>query len=287
MKAPEGLPAALELVRPVGRGGYAEVFEVRRGDERLALKVLRPELFEDAFAMKRFEREARALDALDHPAIARLAEAAETATGRPYLLYEWRAGSPLAQAGQLAIGEAVGVTREVLGALGAAHAAGVLHRDLSAGNVLLAPDGRVSVLDFGMAASVARAVGPAEWTRLTATGLVLGTPPYVAPEVIEGERADERADVWAAGVLLYRMLTGAEPFPARTRTLRMLKVVSEAARPVEGVEPELKAILARALAGRAERFASAAAFAEALATVAAAPGSFAGSVEPSVLPPTR
>ncbi len=211
-----------ELVREVGRGAFGIVYEARDTElgRTVAFKALsaaaQPEVREE-----RLQREAEAAARLSHPNIVTLFDVGRTERGGPYLVLEYLRGHTLAAElarGPLVLAEALRIARDVAAALAHAHAHGVVHRDLTPGNVFLCDDGQVKVLDFGMA----HAFG-----RRTLRG---GTPAYMAPEQERGAPEDERTDVFALGVILYRMLTGALPFesPAQLATPRPARRVTVA-----------------------------------------------------------
>ena len=172
-------------------------------------------------AWERFEREARAASALNHPNICAVYDVGE-ADGRPYLVMELLEGQTLRdyagrQPAEPAVVIALGV--QIADALEAAHAKGIIHRDIKAGNIMVTGRRHVKVLDFGLA-KYAAAAAEADDTRtmqsLTAAGTVVGTPHYMAPEILQGKPADARSDLWALGVVLHEMLTGALPFQGST-----------------------------------------------------------------------
>jgi hypothetical protein len=192
-------------------GGMGEVWAARDVllDRPVAVKVLGGALAGDGRAAERLRREARAAGRLDHPNIARVLDLGEQ-DGRPYLVMELLEGESMAaridRAGPMAPAEAARVVAAVADALQAAHAAGVVHRDVKPGNVFLTTAGEVKVLDFGIAA----AAGEADLT----TGLLLGTAAYLAPERALGRPATPAADVYSLGVVLYELLAGRRPFEA-------------------------------------------------------------------------
>ena len=209
-----------ELRELLGVGGMGIVYLARRVDDDsvVALKMLRPELLSDPTLSARLRREAEAVRRVQHPNVVRLLDAGEVEGLGPYLAFEHLDGQSLTDRlstmTRLSLDEALDVADQVLAALEAAHAVGVIHRDLKPDNVFLMDDeagSRVKVLDFGISRLLADAADRAPG-RLTRTGTVLGTPIYMAPEQALGEPTqDERVDVYSAGVMLYEMLSGAVP----------------------------------------------------------------------------
>ena len=213
-----------EIVAPLGAGGMGEVYRGRdvRLDRPVAIKVMAPELASDPERRARFEREARAASALDHPHICAVYDVGQQ-DGTAYLVMELLAGESLQERlrrGALPIAEALARGVEIADALGRAHREGIVHRDLKPGNVMLTRDG-AKLVDFGLARcgqgveplavdSVADTV--AGEASLTGHGRLVGTLPYMAPEQLEGREADARADIWAFGCLLFEMLTGRRAF---------------------------------------------------------------------------
>jgi serine/threonine protein kinase len=247
----------------LGRGGMAEVYDAI--DERLgrsvAVKVLRPELAANPAIRRRFESEARAAARLSHPNVVAVYDTGEDA-GTPYIVMERLPGETLADrmaAGPVEVGWLRRVAGDVLAALAAAHAAGIIHRDIKPGNILTAPDGGAKVADFGIAKSVEADGTGAE----TATNMLVGTPAYLAPERIDGRPATFRSDLYAVGVVLYEALTGRKPFAGATPLAVAHAVRSGVVTPIADLRPDLDPTLAavvnRAMAPAPERrFATAA-----------------------------
>ena len=276
-------PAAGEVVADryevgelLGRGGMAEV---RAGtDLRLqrpvAIKSLLPEMAARPDIRTRFEAEARAAASLSHPNAVAVFDTGEHA-GAPYIVMERLPGETLAdRIGSRPTGDVEAVRAlaiEVLGALGAAHAVGLVHRDVKPANILIAADGRAKVADFGIAKSVQETAAGDH----TATGQVFGTPAYLAPERLDGAPATAQADLWSLGVVLYEVLTGTRPFAGGT-PLTMARAAAEGAhRPLAEVRPDVDPSLVAAVERALEpdpsaRFASAAEMAAALGTGGAA-----------------
>ena len=199
-----------EVRAPLGAGGMGVVYaaEDTRLGRMVALKVPLPERHLDASGRRRFLNEARAAAALDHPNLCSIHEVGESEEGILFLAMPLYRGETLQarlqREGSLPLDEAVSIARQIACGLAAAHAEGIVHRDLKPGNVMLLPDGLVKVLDFGLAK--ARAV------TVSATGGVLGTAAYMAPEQIRNLPVDGRTDLWALGVVLYEMVAGRKPF---------------------------------------------------------------------------
>jgi serine/threonine protein kinase len=211
----------------LGRGGMGVVY---RGTQLalsrpVAIKRLSTSVEEDPSAVERFRREALAASRLAHPGIVGVFDAG-VFDDAPYLVMELVEGEPLddliARRGVLGVDVALGIAVELANALGAAHAAGILHRDVKPANVLIATDGRARLVDFGLATLSANAD-----TRITRYGMLVGTPEYLAPEIARGADPDPRGDVYALGATLYEMLTGALPFDRPTPIATILAHVHD------------------------------------------------------------
>ncbi|MGD8375652.1 MAG: protein kinase [Acidobacteriota bacterium] len=222
--------AHYRLTRPVGEGGMGVVWAAQdtKLDREVAVKVL-PEAFaEDEQRLARFDREAKLLATLNHPNVASI-YGFDHVGGIHFLVLELVPGSTLAEmieAGPIPLEEALDICRQVAEGLEAAHAAGVIHRDLKPGNVKVTPDGKVKVLDFGLAKGL-EGVGPAGsdlsmsptvTIGATEAGVVLGTAPYMSPEQARGKPLDARTDIWSFGCVLYECLTGRLLFTGETVT---------------------------------------------------------------------
>jgi eukaryotic-like serine/threonine-protein kinase len=258
-----------ELGPELGHGGMARVL---RGTDRqlgrhVAIKVLSPPYDRDQAFVERFRREAHAAARLNHPSIVAVYDTGSD-DGTHYIVTELVEGETLAdlleREGPLPPRRAVDVATEVTRALEAAHERGVVHRDVKPGNVMLTPEGRVKVVDFG----IARAAGVESLTR---SGLVLGSAPYLSPEQARGEPGDERSDIYALGCVLYEMLTGHPPFKADTPVATLyLHVHEQVPSPssVRDVPADLEAIVLRCLEkDPAARFQAASELEQALADV--------------------
>lgn len=274
---PEVFADRYELHAVLGRGGMGEVMDGldRRLGRPVAVKILRRDLAADPELRRRFEAEARAAAGLSHPNVVAVHDTGEQG-GVPYIVMERLAGRTVADEvaeGPLEAGRVQRLAREVLAALDAAHRAGIVHRDIKPGNLLLAPNSTVKVGDFGIAKA-------AEALRqdVTVTGQVVGTPAYLAPERLEGREATARSDLYSLGVVLYEALSGTKPYSGDTPWALSQAIVEGRHRPLAqaapAAPPALVAAVERAMASRPEdRFDTASDMAAALddapATVAA------------------
>src|SRR5512143_1040899 len=212
-----------EILSPLGAGGMGEVYRAKdtRVDRLVALKVLPEEFFENEERRARFEREAKLLASLNHPGIATLYSFEEipgSSSRRHVLAMELVEGKSLHQAlahGPLPVADALSVGIQIADALAEAHRAGILHRDVKCGNVMLNSRGQVKVLDFGLAKRLGASSGE-KTPELTREGTTLGTLSYMSPEQLFGKAVDVRSDLFSFGVVLYEMLTGRLPFEGST-----------------------------------------------------------------------
>lgn len=258
--------AEYEIISELGRGGMGAVYKVRRpgGDVR-ALKVLLAAEGASEEARERFKREFQALERISHPSLIRVYEAGFEAGLDYYVmdcLPDAKSLTQFVSDNELSIWQAVKLLQEQALALDVAHRAGLIHRDVKPGNLLVDETGRPWVVDFGLARDVDRQ------TRLTQSGAYLGTPAYMAPEqCADSAEVDARADVYALGAVLYELLTNRKPFESDSLTALLAEIFNRSPdRPssiVEFVDPRLEAICLKALAKKPEdRYPSAAAFAE-------------------------
>ena len=259
------------VIDEIGRGGMGIVY--RAYDPQLhrevALKLLSPSR-EDPEWHERLVAEARAASALDHPNVCTIYDIGESDDGRPYLAMAYYQGVTLKdrlKEGPLTPEQAVDVAIQVALALDHAHRAGIVHRDVKPANVMLPQSGGVKMLDFGIARRE-------DGSDLTRTGARPGTPAYMAPEQVRGERIDARADVWSLGVVLYEMLTGRKPFRATSDYSLLAAILEREPTDPSSVRSDVSAELGRAVRQAlqkdpAGRFQSADAFAAALRSVAA------------------
>jgi eukaryotic-like serine/threonine-protein kinase len=265
----EALRGRYEIDREIGHGGMATVYLAQdvRDQRQVAIKVMHPRVA-NALNAQRFLREIAIAGSMGHPLIVPLHDSGAVDDVlfyvMPYVEGE-TLGQRLARVRRLPLADALAVAHDVADALGHAHAQGILHRDVKPENILLAA-GRALVADFGLA----RAIGAANYQKLTDTGVLVGTVYYMSPEQVRDDRdLDQRTDVYALGCILYEMLTGEPPYTGRGLTevaARILQGPIPSARHlVREVPPALDAAIGRALAKRAEeRFGSMAEFAAAL-----------------------
>ena len=234
-----------EIVRLLGEGGMGSVYVARQKsiDRLVALKVLKRELLQDATAARRFLLEAKAASRLSNAHTITIHDFGKTQDGLLYIAMELLTGQSLRERlrakKRLSVDEAVGLLDQVAESLTEAHAQGIVHRDLKPENIFLAetPDGAdlVKVLDFG----IARAQSIAGSTHMTNTGAIVGTPAYLCPEVIVGQKADERADIYALGIVMYEMLTGMVPYRAETPMQLLMMHIHNEPTPVEKIQPAI------------------------------------------------
>ena len=248
------------IERKVGEGGMAFVYRAQdtTTGERVAIKVLSPALASDPNAMARLRREAGLAGRLAHPNVCHIIRLGEPAGGPTYLVMPFLEGQLLAdrehQLGMLPLGVAVRVTRDIAAGLHVAHQLGIVHRDLKPENVMLVPDEsggeRAVVMDFGLAKE--RRAGK-ELEKLTATGIIMGTPEFMSPEQLRGKPLDARVDVYALALLTYEMLTGKLPFGGRTQQEMMIARLRSSPTPLRKMRPErefpaaVEAVLAKGM----------------------------------------
>ncbi len=236
-----------EILSPLGKGGMGEVYRARdtRLDREVAIKVL-PAMFSTNVELKqRLKREAKAISNLSHPNICTLHDVGEE-NGVDYLVMEFLAGETLAQRltkESLPIEQVLRIGTEIASALDQAHRAGVVHRDLKPGNIMLTKAG-AKLLDFGLAkhapghSELSGAPDAATMTEpLTSKGTIVGTFQYMAPEQLEGKEADARTDIFAFGAVLYEMATGTRAFSGKSRASLITSIMSANPEPISQVQP--------------------------------------------------
>jgi len=199
-----------KILEELGEGGMGVVYKAEdtKLGRTVALKFLPPELTRDVGARRRFEQEARAASALDHPNICTIFEIDETDDGRLFITMAYCSGGTVKakiEHGQMQLEEALDIAIGAARGLSRAHQKGIVHRDIKPANLLLTEDGETKVVDFG----IAKLAGQ---TKLTKTGTTLGTTSYMSPEQVQGKEVDHRTDIWSLGIVLYEMTTGRQPF---------------------------------------------------------------------------
>jgi serine/threonine protein kinase len=242
-----GQPLPYDLLEEAGAGGMGTVYRAREhaSGRIVALKLLRA----DAGDLTRFAHEAHVLAKLAHPGIVEYVAHGVTGAGQPWLAMEWLEGETLHHAlkrGTLSVREALRMARSVADALATAHEAGVVHRDLKPSNVFLVRDGRLKLLDFGIAKSM-------DLTGLTHTGELVGTPAYMSPEQARGEAVDGRTDLFALGCIIFRCITGKLPFEGADMLAIATKLALEQAPLLSDVDPTVPAPLGRLVAALLEK----------------------------------
>ncbi|MHC4541075.1 MAG: protein kinase domain-containing protein, partial [Planctomycetota bacterium] len=220
---------AFKITEVVGRGGMGVVYKGQdtRLDRVVAVKAMPSYLLEDAAAQARFQREAKLLASLSHPNIAVIHDIIEQTGGRVYLVLEYVPGETLAERmakSELKLEEVLSIALQIAEAVAAAHEHGVIHRDLKPGNIKITPEGKVKVLDFGLAKAVSREPSERD-SAITQAGRVIGTPAYMSPEQARGKSTDRRTDIWSFGCLFYEMLTGHLPFEGETTTDVLARII--------------------------------------------------------------
>jgi serine/threonine protein kinase/Tol biopolymer transport system component len=254
--------AQYKVLSFLGRGGMGEVYLVQdtRLGRKVALKLLPTSLINDEERLRRFEREARSASALSHPNVCVIHEIGETDDERPYIAMEYIEGETLRRrfaGGPLTFSDAIDIARQTASALAAAHDAGVVHRDIKPENIMLRRDGYVKVLDFGLAKLTERyeagsdSEAPTFHIFNTHSGLLIGTTNYLSPEQARRHEADERADIWSLGVVLYEMVTGRLPFTGDTPSHVIVAILESEPAPLTqflpATPPELEWIVKKAL----------------------------------------
>ncbi|APR88175.1 serine/threonine protein kinase [Minicystis rosea] len=249
------------IVRVLGEGGMGRVYEARHTrikGKRFAIKMLHPEYARQPEVLTRFQREAEAAATIHSANVVDVYDVDRTADGRPFLVAEFLEGKEFAtyleEVGKMPVGAAVRIVRQICKALQAAHDKGVVHRDMKPENVFLTGDPAqplAKVIDFGISK-----VGDTPGTALTKTGMIMGTPSYMAPEQARGERVDHRADIYAVGAILYCALTGQRPFDRGDPTATLTAVLTQdppRPRSLEASIPEpLEMIIQKAMSKRPE-----------------------------------
>src|SRR6478609_2961268 len=236
------LSGRYKLEAKLGSGGMSTVYLANDGtlDRAVAVKVMHREMSEQPDQLERFRQEARAVAKLSHPNVVAVIDAGEDG-GHPYIVFEYVEGETLkqriARVGALDVQEALAYTIEIARGLTVAHARQMVHRDIKPQNVLIDAEGRAKLTDFGISRQL-------EQDGMTATGRVLGTTDYVAPEQAMGRKVDPRTDIYSLGVVLYEMLVGQVPFAADSQVGVAMKHVNEELPDVQRRRPDISAAVA-------------------------------------------
>lgn len=214
-----------QIIEELGRGGMGNVYKAldKEIGERVALKLLKPEIASDDRMIERFRNELKFARKITHKNVCRMFDLSKTGK-TPYITMEYVSGedlkSSLRRMGPLHVGKAIFIAKQVCEGLGEAHKLGVIHRDLKPQNIMIDKQGYAHIMDFGIARST-KAKG------VTTSGMMIGTPDYMSPEQVEGKDVDQRADIYAMGVILYEMVTGSTPFHGDTAITIALKHTRE------------------------------------------------------------
>ncbi len=238
-----------QVVEELGRGGMGRVYKVLDAElnEKVALKLLRPELALDPETLERFRNELKSARQVVHKNVCRMFDIGRS-EGAPYITMEYVHGEDLKRLirkiGQMPAGRTVSIARQVCEGLAEAHSHGIVHRDLKPQNIMVDEGGNVRIMDFGIARSL-------EKKGLTGAGVMIGTPEYMSPEQVEGKAVDARSDIYSLGIILYEMMTGRVPFEGDTPFTVGVKHKSEAPRdPLElnpAIPPDLGRLILRCL----------------------------------------
>ena len=245
-----------EILGPLGKGGMGEVYRAKDTQlgREVAIKVLPEDLAENPHALKRFEREARAVAALSHPNILEIHDSG-TDQGVAYAVMELLEGETLRvrlENSAIPWRKALEVTVAVAEGLAAAHTKGVIHRDLKPENIFLMKDGRIKILDFGLArwtpiVSQEEITEAPTKSQVTELGAVMGTVPYMSPEQVQGDTLDGRSDIFSLGSILYEMVAGKQPFSGKSRAETMAAILRDDPPKLAGLSPEVQRVIERCL----------------------------------------
>jgi len=232
-----------QIIEELGHGGMGTVYKVFDTDinEKIALKLLRPEIAQDRDTVERFSNELKLARKISHRNVCRMFDLGK-AEGTTYITMEFVAGEDLKKfirkTGQLGAGRAVSIAKQICEGLAEAHQLGVVHRDLKPQNIMVDEDGNARIMDFGIARSL-------RGKRITGAGVMIGTPEYMSPEQVEGKEVDERSDIYSLGVILFEMVTGHVPFEGDTAFTIGVKHKSERPRNPRELNAQLPEDLSR------------------------------------------
>ena len=226
-----------EIIEELGKGGMGRVYRVEdtKLKQEVALKLIKPEIASDKKTIERFRNELKTARMIAHKNVCRMFDLGE-ATGAHFITMEYIRGedlkSMIRMSGQLGMGTAISIAKQVCEGLIEAHRLGVVHRDLKPQNIMIDKEGNSRIMDFGIARSL-RAKG------ITGSGVMIGTPDYMSPEQVDGKEADQRADIYSLGVILYEMVTGRVPFEGDTPFSIGVKQKSEVPQPPKEINEQI------------------------------------------------
>ena len=237
MNVVSALEGRYQVLKELGRGGMGIVFQAydKQLKEQVAIKILSPLLSNDDDALERLKREVSAARRITHSNVIRIHDISEV-NGLHYVSMEYFGGTNLKdylkQSGHLSMMEAVNIAAQICEGLQAAHGQGVIHRDLKSQNIIINSANQIKIIDFGLAHTQ-------QMQGLTATGLIMGTPEYMAPEQVSGKKVDERADVYSLGIILYELFTGKVPFTGPSAISIGFQQMKDDPAPPTSVNPQI------------------------------------------------
>jgi eukaryotic-like serine/threonine-protein kinase len=237
MNVASALEGRYQVLQELGRGGMGIVFQAhdKQLNDQVAIKILSPLLSNDADALDRMKREVSAARRITHPNVIRIHDIAES-KGLHYVSMEYFHGTSLKEyikrSGSLSLMQAYNIASQICDGLEEAHKQGVIHRDLKSQNIIINPSGHLKIIDFGLAHT-------AHLQGMTATGLIMGTPEYMAPEQVAGKRVDERADIYSLGIILYELFTGKVPFSGDSAIAVGFMQMKDPPQPPHEINPQI------------------------------------------------
>jgi serine/threonine protein kinase/Flp pilus assembly protein TadD len=226
-----------QIIEELGKGGMGKVYKVHdtKIKEKIALKLIKPEIAKDKKTLERFSNELKFARKIRHKNICQMFDLGED-RGTHFITMEYVEGQDLKklirQTGQLAIGTTINIAKQVCDGLVEAHTSGVIHRDLKPSNIMIDADGNARIMDFGIARSM-------EGKGITGAGVMIGTPEYMSPEQVEGKEVDQRSDIYSLGIILYEMVTGKVPFEGDTPFTVGVKHKSEFPQNPKDINPQI------------------------------------------------